>query len=106
MVKPLNADRWIAVIQKGGEIADCQIVRESPQFNRSLPQGFNYFAALLDAAEFNARNCTRPTPKPPIAPASSPNNTSSGMLSKNDFFPDFAILCLHKDSSRRLLFLF
>jgi len=50
-----------------------------------------YLEALL-ADEDMAFNCSRPIPKPPTAPASSPSNTSTGILSRSDFFfPDFAI---------------
>ena len=37
-------------------------------------------------------NCTKPIPRPPTAPASSPSSTSTGKLSNNESL-FFAILC-------------
>ncbi len=52
-----------------------------------------YLPALLadEAADIECI-CTRPTPKPPTAPAINPITISKGMLSRNDFFFEFAIL--------------
>jgi len=36
-------------------------------------------------------DCTAPIPKPPIAPASKPNNTNTGMLSISFFLLAFAM---------------
>jgi hypothetical protein len=49
----------------------------------------------LVADDVKDRNWTKPTPKPPAAPASSPNITSKGTFSRIDFFTDFAIRYLH-----------
>jgi hypothetical protein len=53
-----------------------------------------YLVALV-ADDVKVRNWTRPTPKPPAAPASSPNITNKGTFSRIDFFADFAIRYLH-----------
>jgi hypothetical protein len=51
----------------------------------------DYLPAALLAADAAARNWIRPTPKPPTAPASSPSTTSTGMVSRSAFLPNFAI---------------
>jgi hypothetical protein len=46
----------------------------------------SYLPAAAEAAEFMARNWINPIPRPPTAPASAPNRSSAGKVSKSDFF--------------------
>jgi len=48
----------------------------------------NYLLVLEDDA---VCDCTAPIPKPPIAPASKPNNTNTGMLSISFLLLAFAM---------------
>jgi hypothetical protein len=74
------------VVQRGIDTRNM----DSPhsQVNRAGCRGQHYLLLLEDDA---ARDWIAPIPKPPIAPASKPNNTNTGMLSISFLLLAFAM---------------